>query len=126
MRLGPWKHHFWVTPSNVAQWEEPTEQQVKEAASAEEVANSVLLQVQREAQPPMDIIDHHTTTPATKRASPSSSNFQNKARKGHGRVMGDVLESVDEEVASSNSEVDAAIAEIRERSKKQGRADHRH
>ena len=30
-------------------------------------------------------------------------------------MLGEVLESVDEEVASTNSEVDAAIAEIRER-----------
>ena len=36
-------------------------------------------------------------------------------------MLGEVLESVDEEVASTNSEVDAALAEIRERAKKTGK-----
>ena len=52
---------------------------------------------------------------------PGFAHNQSKARRGWGRVLGDVLESVDEEVASTNSEIDSALAEIRERAKKIGK-----
>ena len=119
-----WKLHFWIAPNGVSQWEAPTPQQMEMAAAAEKVAHEVMLLAQQDAEATMDYKDHRTNTSSTKRAPPGSTSFQNKeARRGWGRVLGDVLESVDEEVASTNSEVDAALAEIRERAKKQGKAD---